>query len=166
MSILRRGKRHRRDADRVAGLSALVEQQAGRLSGPDAGMISRLSPEELQDLDRVLQIAGHILCKYEERREIHSLLEELVGLITRSSGSLEEINCRIDELVLSAGCTVRRIREIQSCVSESLAVGAPGMPGAGMAGSTDGGNNLTNSLRPAYTGKYQQKPTLEPEQVI
>lgn len=139
MNIL---KKHAKDLTRIKKVTSLVE---ARLESE----ISRLDTEELQDLDKLLQMAGFILCKYEDRRQTHALLAEFVGIIERSAGSLESVNDQIDELALSAEGAILRIKDIQSSMSDAK-------PEAKKSGI-----NLTKSSIPIYTHEYQLKQTLE-----
>jgi len=167
LSILRKDRKLQKDIAKVRGFSSIVEKQLGKIQKSDEEKISKLSFEELQDFNKILQITNYLLCKYEDKKEIHSLLKEFVSMVDHSTNSLGTLNDQIDELVLSADDTIKRIKELQSDVSENFTVDSVVNPKkASKIEVENSGNNLTKSSIPAYTQEYQPKSTVETEQVI
>lgn len=165
MSVLKKDRRIQKDIAKVRGFSSLVGKKLEKLQKSDEEKIENLTVEELQDFNKILQITNFLLCKYEDKKEVHSLLKEFVSMI--DTDSLGIVNDEIDELVLSADSAIRRIKELQSNVSENFTVDSAirsDMPKS--EESENSANNLTKSSTRAYTTEYQPKSTLESEQVI
>ena len=145
----------------------MVEKQLDKIQKSDEDKISKLTFEELQDFNKILQITDFLLCKYEDKKEVHSLLKDFVSMIDTSTDSMGTLNDQIDELVLTADGAITRIKELQSRVSENFTVdSAVNSETAQENEAQNSGNNLTKSSTPAYTQEYQAKSTLESEQVI
>ncbi len=164
MSILKKSKKLSKDIARVRSVSSLVEKRLGEISKSDEDRISKLTLEELQDFNKILQITNFLLCKYEDNKEVHSLLKEFVTMIDADNFGI--VNDQIDELVISADGAIKRIKELQSDVAENFTVdhairsdGVPQKP-------KKSGINLTKSSTPVYTQEYQAKSKVETEQVI
>ena len=165
MSVLKKEKKFQKDIAKVRSFSALVGKKLEKMQKSDEDKIENLTVEELQDFNKILQITNFLLCKYEDKKEVHSLLKEFVSMIDTDSMGI--VNDDIDELVLSADSAIKRIKELQSNVSEHFTVDSAvrsDMPKSDEAENS--GNNLTKSSTGAYTTEYQPKSTLESEQVI
>ena len=98
----------------------MVKRHLARITRSKEEQVSRLSAEELRDFDKILQITSFLLCKYEDKKAVYSLLSEFVSTIHASIDSLDRIDDKISEIVLSADCGVRGIKEIHARVSENL----------------------------------------------
>ena len=167
MCILKKDRKSQKNIAKVRNFSSIVEKQLDKIQKSDEDKISKLTFEELQDFNKILQITDFLLCKYEDKKEVHSLLKDFVSMIDISTDSLGTLNDQIDELVLTADGAITRIKEIQSRVSENFTVdSAVNSEAAQENEAQNSGNNLTKSSTPAYTQEYQAKSTLESEQVI
>ncbi|MBI2005751.1 MAG: hypothetical protein HYS75_00445 [Nitrosopumilales archaeon] len=134
---------------KIQKLSSLVEKRLAELDS-DKKQINQLSFEELQDFNQILRIADYILYKHENKKEIFSLIKEFVDMVNASVGSMDELNDNINELVISAEDSVKRIKSLQSNVSEDYAI-EPYAKSDGFAKSEqDSTNNLTKSATPVY----------------
>ena len=157
----------KKDTEHVKEISSLVEKRLVKFSKKTEKKIEKLSYEELQDLNEILKMADYILCKYENKKEIRSLLKDFVEIINSSSDSINYLDDEIDELVLNAEDAIKRIKDIQSNVSESLSFDRPSKKNTNTNAEPEkGANNLTNSSRPVYTQEYQQTSAVKTEQVI
>ena len=165
MSVLKKERKFQKDIAKVRGFSALVGKKLEKMQKSDEDKIESLTVEELQDFNKILQITNFLLCKHEDKKEVHSLLKEFVSMI--DTDSLGIVNDEIDELVLSADSAIKRIKELQSNVSENFTVdSALRSDGVQSDEAENSGNNLTKSSTRAYTHEYQPKSTLGTEQVI
>lgn len=135
---------------KIQKLSSLVEKRLEDLDS-DKKKINQLSLEELQDFNQILRIADYILYKYENKKEVFSLIKEFVDMVNSSVGSMDELNDNINELVISAEDSIKRIKCLQSNVSEDYTL-EPHAKSDGFAKSEgqDSTNNLTKSATPVY----------------
>ncbi len=106
---------------KIQKLSSLVEKRLADLDS-DKKQINQLSLEELQDFNQILRIADYILYKHENKKEVFSLIKEFVDMVSDSVGSMDELNDNINELVISAEDSIKRIKSLQSNVSEDYAL--------------------------------------------
>lgn len=169
MTLLKSNENSNKDLTKIKKLSEIVEKKLSKLDKKDEKKVDALTFEELQDLNQILQLADYVLCKYENKKEVHSVLKDFVGIITKSSHSIEEIDDEINELVISAEGTIQRIKDLQTNVSDNYSIQnkAPQKTSSSEdEPQKNSANNLTNSSTPAYTQGYQQTSRVEAEQVI
>ena len=169
MTLLKPNQNSTKDLAKIKKLSELVEKKLSKFDKKDEQKIDSLSFEELQDLNQILQLADYILCKYENKKEVHSILKDFVGIITKSTNSIEDIDDEINELVISAEGSIQRIKDLQTNVSDNYSIQNKANSKASDSeedAQETSGNNLTNSSTPAYTQGYQQTSRVEAEQVI
>ncbi len=115
------GRNIKNDLKRIEKFSNLAEQKLS-IFDKDKKRIEQLSFEELQDLNQILQMADYILTKYEDKKEVYDLLKEFVEMITTSSTSMDLLNDKISEHVVSAENTISKIKNLQSDVSENYSL--------------------------------------------
>ena len=167
MSILKNHKTTAKDFEKIKKFSTIVEKKLSKIHHSEEEKIENYSFEELQDLNKILQLADYMLCKYENRKEIHSLLKEFVSMINHSAQSVDVLNDDIDELVISAEGALGRIKDLQGNVSERFIIGAKSDASQEqISAENDGANNLTKNHTALYTQEYQAKSKVETEQVI
>lgn len=158
----------KKDLNKVKKFSSLVEKELFRFDKKNEKKLEKLSLEELKDLHQLLQIANYILSKYEDKKEIRSLLKEFVDMINYSTLSVDLLNDDIQELVISAESSIEKIKNLQGNMSENFSFNtkrkfeAKG-PKPTPKTST---NNLTKSTTGLYTQEYLSKSTLETGQII
>jgi len=135
---------------KIQKLSALVEKRLAELDSNDKKQVNQLSFEELQDFNQILRIADYTLYKYENKKEAFSLIKEFVDMINNSISSMDVLNDEISELVISAEDSIKRIKHLQSNVSENFTL-ERGAESAGLAKSEqDSSHNLTKSATHVY----------------
>ena len=110
----------KKDLNKVKKFSSLVEKELFRFDKKNEKKLEKLSLEELKDLHQLLQIANYILSKYEDKKEIRSLLKEFVDMINYSTLSVDLLNDDIQELVISAESSIEKIKNLQGTVSENV----------------------------------------------
>jgi hypothetical protein len=135
---------------KIQKISALVEKRLSELDS-DKKKINQLSVEELQDFNQILHIADYILYKYEHKKEVFSLIKEFVDMVNSSVGSMDTLNDNLSELVISAEDSIKRIKHLQSNVSENL-ISEEYAKSDDFSKSVkpDSTNNLTRSTTPVY----------------
>jgi len=104
---------------RIEKFSNFVEKKLSKF-GKDEQRIEQLSFEELQDLNKVLQMADYILTKYEDKKEVYALLKDFVEMINSSSTSMDLLNDKISEHLVSAENGIAKIKNLQRDVSENF----------------------------------------------
>lgn len=124
MGILIKNKKLQKDIGKVRSFSLLVEKRLEKIQKSDENKVSDLTAEELQDFNKILQITDYLLCKYEHKKEVHSLLKDFVSMVHVSTESLDLLNDNIDELVFAADGTIQRIKEMQTSVAGTFNIGS------------------------------------------
>ena len=107
-----------KDFKKIEKFSSLVEKRLLTFD-KDKQRIEKLSFEELQDLNELLRLADYILTKHEDKKEVYALLKDFVAMINNSSNSMDLLNDKITELVVSAEAAISRIKNLQTDISEN-----------------------------------------------
>ena len=110
-----------KDFKKIEKFSSLVEKRLLTLDN-DKQRIEKLSFEELQDLNELLRLADYILTKHEDKKEVYALLKDFVAMINNSSNSMDLLNDKITELVVSAEAAISRIKNLQTDISENYSL--------------------------------------------
>ena len=131
----------------------MVEKKLGQLDKNEESKIEKLSFEQLQDLSQLVHAADYILTKYEDNKEVYSLLKDFVEMINNSTASMDILNDQISELVVSAESAISRIKSIQGEVSEDYLVSTNKISSKNESEimPKTSTNNLTKSTTPVYT---------------
>lgn len=143
-----------KDLKKVSKFSSLVEERFSQFEKNDKNKIKNLTFEQLQDLHQLTSMANFILIKYEDNQEVYSLLKDFVDMINNSIGSMDILNDKISEMVVSADSAISRIKNIQGDVSENFSLISTNKekdenePKIVPKSST---NNLTKSATAVYT---------------
>ena len=143
----------KKDLKRIRTFSYLVEKKLGQLDKKEESKIEKFSFEQLQDLNQLVHAANYILTKYEDNKEVYSLLKDFVEMINNSSASMDLITDKISELVVSAEGAISRIKSIQGEVSEDYLIPANkvGSDKESDIQPKTSTNNLTKSATAVYT---------------
>jgi hypothetical protein len=153
-----------RDIDKIRQLSGLVKKRILESNPKYERKIDNLTGEELEDFDNLLCMAEQILIKYQQKKDTYGLLKEFTEMIKDWSCSLVGINDAIQELIISAQCSVSEIKTAQDDVSVNLSFDGRRKQQAQTANS--GTINLTKSAIPVYTPEYLQNSQAHYEQVV
>ena len=111
-----------KDLKKVSTFSSLVEEKLAQFDKNDKKKIKNLTFEQLQDLHQLTSIANFILLNHEDNKEVHSLLKDFVDMINNSTESMDMLNDKIIEMVVSAESAISRIKNLQSDVSENFSL--------------------------------------------
>ena len=114
-----KSRKIKNDLKRIEKFSNLVEKKLSKFD-KDKQRIDQLSLEELQDLNQILRLADYILTKYEDKKEVYVLLKDFVEMINASSTSMDMLNDKISEHVVSAENAISKIKNLQNDVSENF----------------------------------------------
>ena len=119
-----RARTLKKDLKKIQKFSSLIETKLLNFD-KDEQKIDKLSFEELQDLNKLLQIADFILTKYEDKKQVYNLIKDFVDMISKSTNSMDFLDDKISELVVSAQSTISGIKNLQSGVSENFSLVHP-----------------------------------------
>ena len=122
--ISQRARILKKDLKKIQKFSSLVETKL-RNYDKDKQKIEKLSFEELQDLNKLLQIADFILTKYEDKKQVYNLIKDFVDMISKSTNSMDFLDDKITELAVSAQSTISGIKTLQNNVSENFSLIQP-----------------------------------------
>ena len=104
----------------IRNFSKLVNKRLEELNKNNEFKINQLGVDELNDLNKLLQIADYILCSHEEKKELHSILKKFVDVINESISSIENIDDKTNELIISADSTISKIKNHQISMNKPL----------------------------------------------
>ena len=112
--------RGKTDLADIRNFSKLVNKRLEEVNKNNEFKINQLDVDELNDLNKLLQIADYILCSYEEKKELHSILKKFVDVINESISSIENIDDKTNELIISADSTISKIKNHQISMNKTL----------------------------------------------
>jgi uncharacterized protein YfiM (DUF2279 family) len=144
----------RKELKKIRRISSIVEKKLIQFDKKEERKIEKLTYEELQDLSKLTSAADFILTKYENNREVYSLLKEFVDMINSSSTSMDLLNDRISELVISAGSAISKIKNLQGDISENYSLMSSDsikQKNEAIITPESSTNNLTKSATAVYT---------------
>ena len=143
-----------KDLNKVRKFSSLVEEKLAQFDKNDKSKLKNLTFEQLQDLHQLTSIANFILLKHEDNKEVYSLLKDFVDMINNSSESMDLLNDKIIEMVVSAESAISRIKNLQGDVSENFSLitsNKPKVETEPKITPKTSTNNLTKSATAVYT---------------
>ncbi|MDG7053764.1 MAG: hypothetical protein JRZ95_00330 [Nitrososphaerota archaeon] len=152
--ISKKNRNFTKDLKKVRIFSFLAEKKLSQFDKKDENKIKNMTFEQLQDLQQLTSAANFILLKYEDNKEVYSLLKDFVDMIHNSSESVDLLNDKIMEMIVSAENAISRIKNLQGDVSENFSLISTSKmndenePKITTKAST---NNLTKSATAVYT---------------
>jgi len=120
--IRKKNRNFTKDLKKVMLFSSLVEKKLSQFDKKDENKIKNLTFEQLQDLQQLTSVANFILLKYEDNKEVYSLLKDFVNMIHNSSESMDLLNDKIIEMLVSAENAISIIKKLQGDVSENFSL--------------------------------------------
>ena len=112
--------RGKADLDEVRNFSKLVNKRLEELDKKNKLKINQLNIDELNDFNKLLQIADYILCLHEEKKDLHSILKKFVDIINESIDSIEVVDDKTNELIIEADSTINKLKNHQNNMDGSL----------------------------------------------
>ena len=152
--ISKKNRNFTKDLKKVRIFSFLAEKKLSQFDKKDENKIKNMTFEQLRDLQQLTSAANFILLKYEDNKEVYSLLKDFVDMIHNSSESVDLLNDKIMEMIVSAESAISRIKNLQGDVSENFSLISTSKmndenePEITTKAST---NNLTKSATAVYT---------------
>lgn len=123
--IRKKNRNFTKDLKKVRTFSSLAEKKLAQFDKKDENKIKNLTFEQLQDLQQLTSAADFILLKYEDNKEVYPLLKDFVDMIHNSSESMDLLNDKIIEMLMSAESAISRIKNIKDDVSENFSLLSP-----------------------------------------
>jgi len=118
LTFIKSGRNFSKDIEFVRKVSEKIDK---KLSDSDKSInpkIDKMSVEELQDLNKIVSLADFMLCKYEDKKETRSILENFVSIIRDSAESIDDIDDEVSELIISAEDSINKVKEIHTNISD------------------------------------------------
>ena len=112
--------RGKADLDEVRNFSKLVNKRLEELNKKNELKINQLNIDELNDFNKLLQIADYILCLHEEKKDLHSILKKFVDIINESIDSIEVVDDKTNELIIEADSTINKLKNHQNNMDRPL----------------------------------------------
>ncbi len=117
LTILDSKRNFSKDIERIRALSSKIDKKLSEAKSSD-DKIDKLTLEELQDLDKIVGIADFMLCKYDDKKEMRSILNHFVSIISDTANSLENLDDEISELIISAEDSINKVKDMHTHISE------------------------------------------------
>ncbi len=145
-----------KDIERIRALSSKIDKKLSGDKSSDGDKIDKLTLEELQDLHKIVGIADFMLCKYDDKKEMRSILKHFVSIISDTANSLDNLDDEISELILSAEDSINKVKDMQSHISEKSDFKKRYHDGPEYNEAETCAINLTNFATEVNTAEYQQ----------
>lgn len=156
MNFIKSGKNITKEFDKIQNLSKILEKKIP--SDYNLRKFDDFSLEELSDTHQLLTIAQIILLKYDEKKQIKSILQEFMDIISNSTDSISNIDDEITELVLSADLTLNKIKDAKNKMNLEF---------EGKSDSHSTGSKIfTSSIADLHSPEYLDKHAIKSEHVI
>jgi len=156
LTILNSKRNFSKDIERIRTLSSKLDKKLSEVKPSDDDKINKLTLEELQDLNKIVGIADFMLCKYADKKEIHSILKHFVSIISDTANSLENLDDEISELIISAEDSINKVKEMHVHISEKSDFKKRYHDGPDYNEHETSAINLTNFGTEVNTAEYQQ----------
>jgi len=156
LAILNSKRNFSKDIERIRTLSSKLDKKLSEVKPSDDDKINKLTSEELQDLNKIVGIADFMLCKYADKKEIHSILKYFVSIISDTANSLENLDDEVAELIISAEDSINKVKEMHVHISEKSDFKKRYHDGPDYNEHETSAINLTNFGTEVNTAEYQQ----------
>ncbi|MFQ5476847.1 MAG: hypothetical protein ACE5DT_07455 [Nitrosopumilus sp.] len=156
MTILNSKRDFSKDITRIKTLSSKINKKLSEIKPSDEDKIDKLTLEELQDLNKIVGIADFMLCKYADKKEMHSILKHFVSVISETAKPLDDLDDEISELIMSAEDSINKVKNIHAHISEKSDFKKKYHNGPDYSEHETSAINLTNFATEVNTGEYQQ----------
>ena len=156
MIILNSKRNFSKDIERIRALSSKIDKKISEAKPSDDDKIGKLTLEELQDLNKIVGIADFMLCKYADKKEMHSILKHFVSIISDTANSLENLDDELSELIISAEDSINKVKDMHTHISEKSDFKKRYHDGPEYNEHETSAINLTNFGTQVNTAEYQQ----------
>lgn len=145
-----------KDLERIKSISGKIDKKISEAKPTDEDKLDKLTLEELQDLDKVVGLANFMLTKYQDKKEMRSILKGFVDIISDSAKSLEEIDDEVSELILEAEDSISKVKDMHTHISDKSDFKRKYHDGPEYDEHETSAINLTKITTEVNTVEYQQ----------
>jgi len=145
-----------KDIERIRTISSKIDKKLSEAKPSDDNKIDKLTLEELQDLNKIVGIADFMLCKYDDKKEMRSILKHFVSIISDTANSLEDLDDEISELIISAEDSINKVKDMHAHISEKSDFKKRYHDGPDYNEHETSAINLTNFGTEVNPAEYQQ----------
>ena len=156
MTLLHTKRNFLKDIERVKTISLKIDKKLSIVKSSNADAIDKLSLDELQDLDKIVDIADFMLCKYADKKEMSSILTNFTSIISDTANSLGNLDDEISELIISAEDSINKVKDMHTNISDKSDFKEKYRDGPDFSKHETSAINLTNITTEINTAKYQQ----------
>ena len=156
MTLLHTKRNFLKDIERVKTISLKIDKKLSIVKSSNADAIDKLSLDELQDLDKIVDIADFMLCKYADKKEMSSILTNFTSIISDTANSLGNLDDEISELIISAEDSINKVKDMHANISDKSDFKEKYRDGPDFDKHETSAINLTNIATEINTAKYQQ----------
>lgn len=166
MDIISNKLGFKRELARIKTISEKIDNKLSHSKISEEEKIQGLTLEELQDLSKIVGLADFMLQKYEDKKDMHSILGDFVTMIKESAEGIGGLDDEISELILSAEDSLKKVKEShQKIYSKSEFEKEDSIQAAQILAETSS-INLTKFATEINAVEYQQNSQEDSEQVI
>jgi len=156
LTILNSKRDFSKDINRIKTLSSKIDKKLSEIKLSDEDKLDKLTLEELQDLNKIVGIADFMLCKYEDKKEMRSILKHFVSIISETAKPLDDLDDEISELIISAEDSISKVKDMHTHISEKSDFKKKYHDGPEYSEHETSAINLTNFATEVNTAQYQQ----------
>jgi hypothetical protein len=156
LTILNSKRNFSKDIERIRTISSKIDKKLSEAKPSDDNKIDKLTLEELQDLNKIVGIADFMLCKYDDKKEMHSILKHFVSIISDTANSLDNLDDEISELIISAEDSINKVKDMHTHISEKSDFKKRYHDGPDYNEHETSAINLTNFGTEVNPAEYQQ----------
>ena len=156
MTLLHTKRNFLKDIERVKTISLKIDKKLSIVKSSNADEIDKLSLDELQDLDKIVDIADFMLCKYADKKEMSSILTNFTSIISDTANSLDHLDDEISELIISAEDSINKVKDMHTNISDKSDFKEKYLDGPDFDKHETSAINLTNITTEINTAQYQQ----------
>jgi hypothetical protein len=154
--ILNSKRNFSKDIERIRALSSKIDKKISEAKPSDDDKIGKLTLEELQDLNKIVGITDFMLCKYADKKEMHSILKHFVSIISDTANSLENLDDELSELIISAEDSINKVKDMHTHISDKSDFKKRYHDGPEYNEYETSAINLTNFVTEVNPAEYQQ----------
>ena len=145
-----------KDIERIHSLSSIIDKKLSEIKPSDNEKITKLTLDELQDLDKIAGIADFMLTKYADKKEMCSILKHFTTVITETMDSMGNLDDEISELILSAEDSINKVKDLHAHIDKKSDFKKKYCDGPEYDHAQTSGINLTNFVTEINPVEYQQ----------
>ena len=156
LAMLNQKRDFLKDMGRIRAISSKIDKKLSEIKPSDDSKIDKLTLEELQDLDKIVGIADFMMCKYADKKEIRSILQDFTSIISETANSLGDLDDEVSLLIISAEDSINKVKEMHTNISEKSDFKKRYRDGPDFDEQETSAINLTNIATEINTVEYQQ----------